>query len=305
MKRLLLLFYFFFVTILTAQEKKASDFETFLNLFPGEYDNYLQAITEKKNNAEKPHFELNTVIAKINFPALGENVFYIQQYSDGNPNKIITQYLLNIFEDEDNRIVMEKYSFPLAAAFRDVHLYPSKLNSLDKRSLKTRSGCEIVWAKEGDKFIGKTDKNNCSIKNYKTDKTLNIEQTLILSEDEIAYLENAYTNSDTLVYGREDKVPFKMKRVHYYEGNATVNGKTISGLKLNDIGKIKTLVTASGDTLDYSVQIKKDYVGGELRLILNVLDKEGSEIIFSAWSESDSKILALKNKDVKAEFYLK
>jgi len=302
---LLILLVLFAATLLTAQEKKLSDFETFLKWLPGEYDNYLQVITEKKNNAANPHFELHTVIAKINFPALGENIYYIQQYSDGNPNKIITQFMLNIFQEDGVGIVMEKYSFPLAAAFRDVHLYPSKLNSLDKRSLKTRSGCEIVWAKDGDKFIGRTDKNNCSIKNYKTDRTLNIDQTLILTTDEIGYLENAYTNSDTLVYGREDKVPFMMKRVHFYEGSAKVNGKTVSNLILNDIGKIKALVTESGDTLNYSVQIKKDYVNGELRLVLNLLNKDGNETLLSAWSEANSKVIALKNKDVETEFYLK
>ncbi|NOX18751.1 MAG: hypothetical protein GXO87_10790 [Chlorobi bacterium] len=305
MKKTLTVLFIFAAATLIAQGNKSSDFETFLKWLPGEYDNYLQVITEKENKSGNPHFKLNTVIAKINFPSLGENVFYIQQYSDGNPNKIITQFLLNVFRNDENRIAMEKYSFPLAAAFRDVHLYPSKLNSLDKRNLKTRDGCKIIWKKSGDKFIGKTDKNRCSIKNYKTDKTLNIEQTLILSKDEIDYLENAYTNSDTLVYGRADKVPFMMKRVHYYDGYAIVDEKKISNIKLNDIGRIKTLTTESGDTLNYSLQILKKYIGGELRLVLNLLNKNGNEAIVSAWSEADSKIIALKNKKAEAEFYLK
>ena len=76
----------------TAADLK-SDMALMLKWFEGRFDNFTQVWEEKESKAEFPHERIHSVFARVNLPTFGENVFYVQQFMDGEPAKIYRQRL--------------------------------------------------------------------------------------------------------------------------------------------------------------------------------------------------------------------
>jgi len=69
------------------------DFQTFLEWFPGVYDNQEQVYFEEQLGVpeDERHERIHHTFAPVNLPAFGDHVFYVQQYLDDDPTKIYRQ----------------------------------------------------------------------------------------------------------------------------------------------------------------------------------------------------------------------
>jgi hypothetical protein len=90
----LLLFPLIFIFFSSAPAKDLKkDMALMMQWFEGRFDNFAQTQEEKESKAEFPHEHIHSIFARVNLPAIGENVFYVQQYMDGNEAKIYRQRL--------------------------------------------------------------------------------------------------------------------------------------------------------------------------------------------------------------------
>ena len=135
-----------------------------LEWFSGRFDNYWQARSDEAQEVEEPHGRIHSIFAPVDLPAVGQNVFYVQQYSGGDPEKIYRQRLYDFkVDEEEGAIVLVIYAVPDAAAVKDAHLDASKLAGLKKADLKSYPGCEVYWRRRGDHFTGVTKKGACRV----------------------------------------------------------------------------------------------------------------------------------------------
>jgi hypothetical protein len=61
--------------------------------FAGEFDNNRQVFVEREQKlpAAEVHQHIHSIFTKVDLPAFGPHVFYVQQYLDGDPAKIYRQ----------------------------------------------------------------------------------------------------------------------------------------------------------------------------------------------------------------------
>lgn len=315
MKKMFLVFAAVLVCVsVSAQENiKADDARTLLQkiskMLPGEYDNYEQVVEDRLYEIENVHIHFNTLIAKVDFPDLGSDVYYLQQYS-GNPDHIVKQNLFVFRIDfKNNKLLMTSYDFPLKAAFRDAHLYPQKLLNLKAQNMISNESCTFEWKEENGKIIGRTDQKKCEVFDPKNNKTLMVLTEYILQNDELHYLENAYNLEKELTYGRADNVHFKMKKVNYFKGwieyidPATNKIIKKENVIVNDKGMSQELFTAAGDSLLYSLKISRQLSSESSQKVLRIEVQSSSGKIKSAWTDPEANFIGINIDGLKAEFY--
>ncbi|MCO6474495.1 MAG: CpcT/CpeT family chromophore lyase [Melioribacteraceae bacterium] len=313
-KLYLFLFVLVFPIIIFAQENiKADDARTLLQkisrLLPGEYDNYEQVVEDKLYGVENVHIHFNTLIAKVDFPDLGSDVYYLQQYS-GDPDHIVKQNLLAFNIDfKNNKLLMTSYDFPLKAAFRDAHLFPQKLLNLKAQNMISNESCIFEWKENGGKIIGRTDVKKCEVFDPKNNQTLKVHTEYVLQNDELHYLENAFNLENVLIYGRADNVHYKMKKVNYFRGWLEyvdpVTNKTIrrDSVIINDKGITQDLFSATGDSLLYQLKISRQLSSESSQKVLRIEVISSSATIESAWTDPEANFIGINIEGLKAEFY--
>ncbi len=105
----------------------SADLKLMMKLFEGEFDNYGQTYAEKESKAQYPHEHIHSIFARVNLPAVGENVYYVKQYMDGDPAKIYRTRLYSFVPNEkESAIELRIYTFPDEKAVNDAHLEQSK-----------------------------------------------------------------------------------------------------------------------------------------------------------------------------------
>ena len=171
-----------------AQSKSTAleaDLKQMMSLFEGEFDNFAQVWEEKEQKAQHPHEHIHSIFHRVALPAIGENVFFVKQYMDGDPSKVYRQRLYSFSPNQkENAIELRIYQFPDDKAVADAHLDSSKLNGLTTEKLRATPGCEVYWKREGEDFNGYM-KPTCRVNSQRLGKTIIITDNLKLNQNEI------------------------------------------------------------------------------------------------------------------------
>lgn len=133
------------------------DFRVFLGWLDGEFDNNEQVAfaDELGIPSDDVPERIHSIFKRVELPAFGEHVFYVEQYLDGDPAKIYRQRLYSfVLDDAEHAIKLlihvPEDPAPLAGAHRD----PSTLAGLTPAATRSPAGCEVYWHRRADAFIG-------------------------------------------------------------------------------------------------------------------------------------------------------
>jgi CpeT/CpcT family (DUF1001) len=300
-----------------AKSNLKDDMKSMMLFFEGRFDNYFQTWEEKESKSEFPHEHIHSIFAKVNLPAIGENVFYVQQYFDNDPSKIYRQRLYNFTENKKEKAVqLTIYNFDDEKKYKDSHLDSAKLNGLTFANLKTTSGCEVYWKREGEKFIGTMKKDACKVVSQRSGKTLIITDDLFLTKDEIWINDQAKDEQGNYIFGNKSNVHHKLKRVHFFEGWTAVlkNGTTPmldSDAAADDYaGQTKLSIHDQGDIVKindkYSVQLARlVYKNGTKVLKLGIIDNATGKTVSYTWTNPEAEKIGINLRWVQAGFTLK
>ena len=197
-----------------------------LEWFPGEFDNNQQVVNERETKAANPHEWIHSHFVRVTQPALGDVVFYVEQYQNGNPADIYRQRLYTFTPDAASKaIVLRIYTFPDEGAVRGAHKDPSKLNGLTLDKLKATPGCEVYWRYDGTKFTGSMLQNACKVVSRASGKPIFISDDLTLTADEIWISDRAVDEAGARVFGHPDGIHHKLRRAHRYTCWVAVKGE--------------------------------------------------------------------------------
>lgn len=185
------------------------DMRTFLEWFPGVYDNQEQVYFEVEQGVPEDmrHERIHHTFAKVDLPAFGENVFYVQQYLDDDPAKIYRQRIYVFTTDYvENAIRLAIYTPNDVASLVDAHLDPSKLESLTPADAVNRPGCDVFWKKRAAEFDGQMKPGACSFVSKRSGKRIIIDDDLILTDSEIWISDRAEDEDGNYVFGNKEGI---------------------------------------------------------------------------------------------------
>lgn len=270
-----------------------------LRWFPGEFDNNQQVVSGRESKSANPHEWIHSHFVRVTQPALGNVVFYVEQYQNGNPSDIYRQRLYTFTPDAASKsIVLRIYTFPDEANVRGAHRDPTKLNGLTLDKLKATPGCEVYWRLTDSIFTGSMRPQACRVVSRATGKPIFISDDLKLTADEIWISDRAVDEAGARVFGHLDGVPHKLRRAHRYTCWVAVKGELPNAewqgarnVSMHDQGGQIPLPSVDGKpSIRYADLGELLYANGQgprvLRLAIKEIGKESS--IGYGWTEPGS-----------------
>lgn len=168
-----------------AQAHSKADFAAQMKLLtewlPGDYDNHEQIVRQSGGGlsqpTDKPFFRVHTIIKRVNMPAIGENVFYLEEYRDNDPTKITRIRLYKFTVDLDVQAIRLHLLNPLKPeTLIGAHNDIAKVEALTMADMRAdRDLCDVYIRWEGNQFRGSMKPNSCN----RPDKSI-VDYTLTL-----------------------------------------------------------------------------------------------------------------------------
>ena len=282
------------------------EFERFLRWFEGEFDNYEQ-VWQQKTDGEKDLLEhIHHIFKPVVLPWLGEHVFFVKQYLDGDYAQVYRQRLYSFAVNEDeNAIQLTIYSFLDEMAFRMADQQPALLETLEKNRLKTIPGCEVFWKWNGEYFDGYMKEDACTFVSTRSGKRMYINDTLRLTEDWIWIQDQARDADGNRVFGHD--VPHKNRKVKFYQGwmalkahrsnpDADLSDWIFTRIdKMHNEGQKIALLDKAGDRTGYTLSLETlTYANTEVPVLkIGVIDDRTGYTLSYSWTDPASRRLGL------------
>jgi hypothetical protein len=305
-KYILFLACFTFVSYYSHTQKIKSsltaDMQEMLSMFEGEFDNFAQVYKEREDKVADVHEHIHSIFKKVNLPLLGQNVFYVLQYLDGDSTKIYRQRLYSFKENKtEQAIQLDIYSFTADSLYYYTHINPEKLTGITLDKITKTDGCEVYWKKDGDKFIGYMKNKACNFISKRTNKKIFITDSLMLSKDEIWIRDEAEDENGNYVFGHKGKVPHKLKRCHFYKGwmlleKAGLKDEyhSVRNLIWHDQGKRQRLFLEDGKPTKYEVELAHVIYSKDLEVLkIAIYDVGVSKAIMYSWATPGAKNIGI------------
>jgi hypothetical protein len=161
-----------------AQAQSRADLQAQLDLllawWPGRYDNNEQIVRQSGGGLgalkSEPFFRLHSIVRRIEKPALGEHVLYVEEYRDNDPAKIdrIRFYALAI-DEAAKAIEITAYTVRDRMSLAGAHAAPERIAALGATDIiPLGRGCRMVLRWVGAQFIGGTLARECKVGNEPT-----------------------------------------------------------------------------------------------------------------------------------------
>jgi hypothetical protein len=284
----------------------SSDMKLMLSMFKGEFDNFWQVAKEKEDSVKNVHEHIHSIFAPVSVPALGENVFYVKQYMDGNPKKIYRQRLYSFKQDDKEKAVrLDIYSFPVDSLYYDSHLKHEKIKDLTPDKLSITQGCEVYWKRDGERFLGYMKDKACNVISKRSGKKIYITDSLMLDKSQIWIRDEAVDEDGKYVFGNLDKIHHKLKRVTYYKGwiSYEKDGKSVfmNNLIFHDQGTKIQVVDEMGNKLPYFVELAQLQYKSGLEIVKLAFYEVGNKKAFLySWANPGTKNIGINLRWLQA-----
>jgi hypothetical protein len=195
-KRLLLLGFALLAASCATGPKRADVFlEQLLGALAGSYDNLAQS------RASPDHAPVKLLIAPVQAQLVGDHVFYVQEVAADDARRVLAQHLYVVELVGDGEMaLLTQTDFAEPLRWRDGHLKRELFQSLLKKDLRLRPGCDLLFKREPGGFAG-TLAGNCRASARDTGEALRVEQRVTLNADGIAVFEQHRDAAGKLVYG--------------------------------------------------------------------------------------------------------
>ena len=300
-----------------AAQNPEKDLRLMMSWFEGRFDNYAQTVEEKETKTEFPHERIHSIFARVNLPNIGENVFYVQQYMDGDETKIYRQRLYVFTPNrKEKAIELKIFTFPDEKAVLNAHLDKAKLNGLTLEKMDSPKGCEVFWRLKDNKFEGSMKPNACRVVSKRSGKTLIITDDLFLTKDEIWINDQAKDDQGNYVFGNKANVHHKLKKVKIFEGWTAVLKDGSTEMTGQDApadawdGQRNLMIHDQGGMVKINDKFSAElaqltYKNGTKVLKLGIVDNASGKTVAYTWANPEAERIGINLRWVQAGFTLK
>ncbi len=293
-----------------------ADLRTMMEWFAGEFNNFQQVHQEIETKVPEDlrHEHIHSIFAPVQLPVLGEHVFFVKQYMDGDEQKVYRQRVYHFHVNaKEKAIQLDIYSFAnpedeqrYTYAYRD----RQSLADLKKEQLTPSPGCEVYWRRDGDRFIGYMKDKACNFISKRSGRRIFIMDSLQLTRNEIWIRDEAHDENGAYVFGNKAGIHHKLKRCRYFTGWAVVQKPNeeeayyvMRNIRLHDQGQRLRVVDADGTTTPYWVELAEVlYQDGSAVLKLALYEEGKSKALAYTWVNPDARQIGINLRWIQAGF---
>ena len=198
----------------------SKDFRVMMEWLPGVYDNQEQVYFEAEQSIDQAlrHERVHTVFAPVELPAFGDHVFYVQQHLNDDPSQIYRQRIYSFRADDEINAIRLTVHIPNApGSLIDAHLDPRKLADLTPDQTRVLPGCDVMWHRKANQFVGALAPDACSQVASEAGERLIFNDDLLLTDSAFWMTERAHDERGKLVIGHPTGVPHKSLKARRFE----------------------------------------------------------------------------------------
>ena len=165
----------------------ARDAENLATMWHGAFDTANQVNFQERFNLPEEGWVARNhkIFARVDLPAFGPTVTYVEQYA-GDPPDVLVRQRLYVHNVEAGVLKTDIYAFTGDDAEKVVgaHEDPSKLaNIMPSKMSKLPDGCAIVWQARGDMFLGTQTPDDCLYTPEGFGMEVRLRDTITLTEE--------------------------------------------------------------------------------------------------------------------------
>ncbi len=177
---------------------------------PGHYDNRAQVATDQKHGGYV-HPAVSAVAVRIDSLMVGDHVYYLQESSTDDPQKMLGQYIIS-FESVKDKVVEAVWTFTDPKHWRGADEMPELLTAMQPADLKLLTGCSLEWKKVEDHFAATNDPKLCHSTPISVPAAVSAHWQIELMADQLAISEQAYDSDGDLVFGTADDSYIRLRK---------------------------------------------------------------------------------------------
>jgi len=202
----------------TANDVLDRDFRLMMSWLEGEFDNSEQFFFEEelKVPLDERKSRIHMTFKKIDLPAIGANVFYLEQYTENNAENVSRQRLFSFMPDYDNgNIRMQTFTFKDGSIAVGLQNEPDKIENITPDAVTSMSSdCNAIWTRSANEFVGRIAPDNCIIESRRGE-SLYITGHFVLSENSYWTYESGRRADGAYTFGSEKIDPLKLNKARF------------------------------------------------------------------------------------------
>lgn len=292
-----------------AAQVLAADLTEFLVWFEGRFDNDREVFFADAAGIPQDarNGRIHSIFRRVELPAFGEHVFYVEQYSRNDPAAIYRQRIYVFVADADANAIRLDIHAPLepealVGAWRD----PVRLAGLTPAQARAYPGCEVYWLRRENQFVGETRRGGCRVESRQSGRTLLIEDDLLLSAESLWIRDRAETEDGEYVYGNRAGLAHRLRKVrpftcwaavlrgaeHGDSGEGTNDWQFRRDLWLHDQGGVAILETDETPPRTFELLLRQvEWPARDRRasLTLYVHEAGNPRALSYSWTEADAE----------------
>ena len=280
------------------------DFRILMEWFPGVYDNQEQVYFENEQDVAEGlrHERIHHVFKRVDLPEFGDNVLYVQQHLNDDPEQIYRQRIYVFTPDyETNAIRLTIHTPKDTEALIDAHLDTSKLDGLTLDDTIIRPGCEVYWKRQANQFVGDMQENACTFESQRSNKRIIIDDDLVLTQGELWINDRAEDEDGNYVFGHKQGIPHKNRKARRFECWVAIQQRDEDwtfrqGVEVFDQGGLAWIDTDEDEPQRVGIKLRNvewPYGTNRPSLVLYAYRETVERAVSYAWAEPTAELLGI------------
>ena len=294
------------------RDPHARDLLILTEWFEGEFDNeeqlWFQADPRSETPEEDRHVRLHTMHRRLDLPAFGEHVFYVEEFKNNDPDDLVRQrFVLFSSDGLKGGIRMKQGFFREPERARGAQFDPDKLADLRPDDVFFWDECDVFWRRVAGQFEGRMQPKACVFGDG-VERRYSV-HNLVLSKDKYWRVDaTRLVSDDSLHVGHDESNPTEMRRAHIFVCEMSLrlddgNTQRAEGLRLHSQGGVQS-VKREDTGEDYVLRLRdKEYPFYDTRpdfLFLSVRKKGEQRSLAYTVGDADARRLGVSFSGVLA-----
>lgn len=213
---------FFIISMMVtcyAQNKSLDSLETelnsIMNIWPGKYNNDKQIAKVKEEGGDvwllddtgkDGYLQIESHYVKLNNPAIGEHVLYVEEYRDHQADSTYRQRIYTLTKDDSLNIIRVKmWPFKDKKKYVGAYNNPELLNSITAEEISAYPDkCDLLVKKEDGKFNMYMNGTDCAFGDKCFNYQVLLSENIFSYRDKITKLSTGETVSTAANYAYHD-----------------------------------------------------------------------------------------------------
>ncbi len=294
------------VAAVVAGAAGGSDLSALERVWPGVRDSaetvFLSSGTRINAWGEGAERRVRTIVSRLEAPAVGAHVLYMEEFLHDDPENVRRQLLLLLEPAQPSAAGVHVRVFTLRQPGALTHLdrRPARAATLRRADLAEAVGCDLLLRREGEQFIGGTLGNRCL--DIREGGRRYVDLQLVISEDLYWYRRRVLlrANDDLLeeVSGYNwfelDEARLFSCRIDWSASGRRSELRPLLRTELHDEGGHAHFGTPDGRNLELVLHSQDwPFMADRDALILLLQDQDGSRPLATAWNGIDAEDIGI------------